>query len=115
MSARLFARAAGAALSLVAALIVAAPASAHHSRPTAGPEIVVDWNKTKLAILAVGGLRPITVHPPRTLALVHLAMHDAINVVEHDYEPYLVHEDADGSPSAAAIAAASGVLKALYP
>jgi hypothetical protein len=115
MSSRLLARAAGVVLPLIAALALAAPASAHHPDPQPGPEIVVDWNRATLDLLATPGVQPATVHPTRTLALVHVAMHDAINVIDRQYEPYLVRERASGSPEAAAIAAAHGVLTALYP
>jgi hypothetical protein len=117
MFARLPARAARAALCLTAVLPAAAPAAASAHRSDDGPDVVVEWNQATLQLLATPGVQPITVHPTRTLTLVHVAMHDAVNAIRREYEPYLVRESAPGSASAeaAAIAAAHGVLVQLYP
>jgi hypothetical protein len=116
---RLPARAARVALCLSAVLPAAVPAaaSAHHDHDDAGPDVVVEWNQATLQLLATPGVHPANVHPTRTLALVHVAVHDAVNAIDRDYEPYLVEESAPGSASAeaAAIAAAHGVLAQLYP
>jgi hypothetical protein len=118
MSVRLPARATRVALCLSAALLAALPATAAaHSRSDEGPDAVVEWNQATLELLATPGAHPITIHPTRTLALVHLAQHDAVNAIRREYEPYLVRESAPGAASAeaAAIAAAHGVLTQLYP
>jgi hypothetical protein len=52
------------------------------------------------------------------LALMHLAMHDAVQAIEGKYQPYHYsnpHALGSGSPAAAAIAAARRVLVRLYP
>jgi hypothetical protein len=88
-----------AAVSLVT-LAAAAPARA---------DVVTDWN---LQTFASGGPQGT-----RTLAMVHLAMFDAINAIEPRYRPYLtLPAPPDGaSPEAAAASAAHGVLVRLFP
>ena len=50
------------------------------------------------------------------VALVHIAVHDAVQAIEKRYEPYHFEiARAKGSRSAAAAAAAHGVLTAIYP
>ena len=49
-------------------------------------------------------------------AMVHLAMHDAVQAFEHRYEPYCIGiRNASGSPVAAASQAAHDVLVGLFP
>jgi PAP2 superfamily protein len=117
LAARLTKRSARAAICLSAVLLAAAPAAAGADSRHDGPEPVVEWNQATLQLLAAPGVQPITVHPTRTLALVHVAMHDAVNAIRREYEPYLVREWAPGGASAraAAIAAGHGVLTQLYP
>jgi hypothetical protein len=68
-------------------------------------DVVTDWNQTTIQI---GG--PL---PTRTLAMVHLAVFDAVNSVEPRYEPYAFQEEVTTptSPEAAAVGAAYGVLR----
>jgi len=72
-------------------------------------DVVTDWNLQAFA--AVGG------NSQRTLAMVHLAMFDAINAIEPRYRAYLsLPAPPDGaSPEAAAVSAAHGVLKRVAP
>jgi hypothetical protein len=80
---------------------------------------VTDWNARANAavVLPAPAGRP---GPPGLLdlALMHLAMHDAVQAIEGKYQPYH-YSDPDalgsGSPAAAAIAAARRVLVRLYP
>jgi hypothetical protein len=67
-------------------------------------DVVTDWNQTTIQI---GG--PAF---QRTLAMVHLAMFDAVNSVEPRYEPYAFQEEitTPTSPEAAAVGAAYGIL-----
>jgi hypothetical protein len=68
-------------------------------------DVVSDWNQTTIQM---GG--PL---PTRTLAMVHLAMFDAVNSVDPRYEPYAFREEVatPTSPEAAAVGAAYGVLR----
>jgi hypothetical protein len=77
--------------------------------PPARADVVTDWN---LQVFAAGGPQIA-----RTLAMVHLAMFDAINAIEPRYRPYLrlPAPPAGTSPEAAAASAAHGVLVRLLP
>lgn len=83
---------------------------------TAVADVVTDWNEITLdAIRRVRSAPPLAA---RNLAMVHVAMFDAINAVTNEYDPYLsitfdVPEGA--SAEAAAAAAAHEVLRSLYP
>jgi hypothetical protein len=77
--------------------------------PAVRPDIVSRWNE---AAIATAG--PIV---QRTLAMVHIAMFDAVNSVEPRYRPYLAlpTPPKEASPEALAAAAAHGVLLRLFP
>ena len=80
------------------------------ARPTpVAANLVVDWNLTTLAAQVPTNTR--------TLAMVHLAMFDAVNAVSPQYQAYAVSGPAPGavSPEAAAAGAAYGVLIRLFP
>ena len=53
----------------------------------------------------------------RNMALVHVAMFDAVNAIDRSYEPYAadVHASRGASQEAAAAQAAHDTLVALYP
>jgi hypothetical protein len=97
----------------------AAPAAARvpAGAPAPAAETVVEWNRTLLGILRTPGAQPGTVHPTRSLALLHLAIHDAVVAIDHSGRPYLVRQRAPrwASRQAAANAAAHATLAALYP
>ena len=87
----------------------------------AGADPVTDWNLR--ANIAAASTNPVAPgrpgpHSLLDLALMHLAMHDAVQAIEGKYQPYH-YSDPDalgsGSPAAAAIAAARRVLVLLYP
>ena len=71
--------------------------------------LVVDWNLTTLAAQVPTNTR--------TLAMVHLAMFDAVNAVSPEYQSYAMSGPANGdvSADAAAAGAAYGVLIRLLP
>src|SRR6187401_3251860 len=75
----------------------------------ADADVVVDWNQQ---VITSGGPQI-----QRTLAMVHLAMFDAVNAIEPRYRPYLMlpAPPPGASPEAAAAAAARGVLVRLFP
>src|SRR3954471_21914627 len=108
-------------------LPTAALAAALSSAALAGPVVadaaaadhdpVVDWNRTALSILRTPGQQPATIHPTRSLALLHAAIYDAVVSIDHSAPPYRVsiHAPRRASRPAAADAAAATVLDALYP
>ena len=79
-------------------------------------DVISDWNQQAQARIAAST-------PPRRgpsavldMAVVHLAMHDAVQAFEHRYQPYCVAvPNATGSAVAAASKAARDVLVALFP
>ena len=84
--------------------------------PALRADAVTDWNAITFETLAAAGVRRV---PPatRTLAMVHAAIYDAVNSIEHRYSPYLVRECAPKGalPYAAAVLAAYTVLLNIYP
>jgi hypothetical protein len=82
----------------------------------AGPvcaNAVVDWNEVTMAAVTVGRPGPIG---QLDTALVHVAIHDAVQAIEKRFEPYHAEvKGAKGSRAAAVAAAAHGVLVGLYP
>ena len=93
-------------LCAVAVLGLAEPARA---------DVVTDWNHTLL-----GAIRNDKTSPPkasRALALVQVAVFDAVDGLVGGYTPYAVTDPAPAgaSPDAAAVAAAHKTLVALFP
>jgi hypothetical protein len=84
---------------------------------SAGPAVadpVSDWNAIAAQVIGGGG-RP---GPSGILdfAVVHLAIHDAVQAIEHRFEPYHVDiQGASGSKVAAVARAASLVLAMRFP
>ncbi len=63
-----------------------------------------------------GGGRPAGASPLLDFAMVHAAIHDAVQAYEKRFQPYAVHiRDASGSQVAAAAAAARDVLVNRFP
>jgi hypothetical protein len=79
----------------------------------AGADAVTDWNA--IAVATSTGQNPF--NQARLLAITQLAVFEAVNSISGKYDPYLgsVVAPAGASPSAAAIAAAHGVLKNYFP
>src|SRR5260221_2821723 len=77
-------------------------------------DVVTDWNLTTLQA-AAAGLNPQ--RQQRVPAMVHAAMHDAVNSIAPRYEAYAVQVSPSGEASieAAAVQAAYGVLIRLLP
>jgi hypothetical protein len=93
-----------AALLVAATLGTAAPAQA---------DAVSDWNATTLDAVTVGRPGPVGVVD---VALVQVAVHDAVQALEGRYEPYHAEvRGARGSRAAAVAAAAHDVLVGIYP
>jgi PAP2 superfamily len=92
------------------ALLLAAPITA------ATGNVITDWDEKAVGIMQTGTVPP----PPtafRAMAILHVAMFDAINSIEPRYKPYMVKLPAapDISKEAAAAAAAGAVLVKLVP
>ena len=79
-------------------------------------EVVLDWNATAHQVIkaADGYQNPLAAS--RALAMMHLAMHDALNAVTPHYATWsLVAAARDADPALAAVTAAHDALLALYP
>jgi hypothetical protein len=78
-------------------------------------DAVTDWNLTTLQVAAAAGLNPQRQH--RVAAMVHVAIHDAVNSVAPRYRAYAVRvrPSAEASLEAAAVQGAYGVLIRLLP
>ena len=104
-----------AALSTIALILSPAPAKSKGSRSEAiintGDSVVLRWNETAIAAM------PPAAGPPfpaiRFMAIVQLAVFEAVNSITGKYEPYLgtVTASPDASTEAAAAQAAYRVLK----
>jgi hypothetical protein len=72
-------------------------------------DVLTDWNEKSVALVTP---RMVPAAGGRVVAMVHVAMFDAINSIERRYRPYLVQLPAasDTSKDAAAAAAAAAVL-----
>jgi hypothetical protein len=77
--------------------------------------VILDWNAVIMAAIRADNTGPTL--STRNLAILHLAMYDAINSVERTHQPYAVLLDASPGASIEAAAAGAGytVLMALYP
>jgi hypothetical protein len=74
---------------------------------------VVDWNRITVDAVTAGRPGPIGIVD---IALVQIAVHDAVQAIEKRYEPYHFEvERAWGNRSAAVAAAAHGMLVGMYP
>src|SRR5688572_21501030 len=79
----------------------------------AATSAVADWNRITVDAVTAGRPGPIGIVD---IALVQIAVHDAVQAIEQRFEPYHFELDrAHGSRSAAAAAAAHGVLVGMYP
>ncbi len=74
---------------------------------------VLAWNKLMQDTIPASA----SIYTPRFYAITHIAMFDAINAIERDFEPFHVRlrHAGGGSPDAAAAQAAHDVLVAINP
>ena len=95
-------------MSLIASLLVGLPVSAH-------ADVISDWNDKAVTAGVQARLGP-SVHT-RNVAIVHVAMFDAVNSIDRRYTPYRVQVSAAAGTSreAAAAAAAHFALAHLHP
>jgi hypothetical protein len=95
---------------MLSALLLMAPITA------AVGNVIIDWDEKAIGVLQTGTTPP----PPtafRTMAILHVAMFDAVNSIGPHYQPYKIRLAAtpDTSKEAAAAAAAGAVLVKLVP
>jgi hypothetical protein len=104
---------AGTTVALLAAANLV-PAMAQATKPVSQ---VVQWNRTLLVIVRTPGAPPATIHPTRSFAIMHGAIHDAVSAIDRTHKLYLVRLSASHftSQEVAAAAAAHEVLVKLYP
>lgn len=102
-----------ATLAVLAPILVAAAIPARAQ----GTETVIEWNRILLTTLTTPGANQPTVFVTRGLAMMHVAVFDALNSIDVHYTPYATRADATPGASAdAAVAqAAHDVLAALFP
>jgi membrane-associated phospholipid phosphatase len=77
--------------------------------------VVLDWNAVMMAAIRLDNTGPTL--STRNLAMLHLAIFDAVNSVERTHQPYAFEVETSAGTSVEAAAAAAGysVVKALYP
>ena len=82
-----------------------------NASPPARADVITDWDAKASAVAAPAALGE------RELAIVDIAMFDAVNSISPRYKPYLVRESgfADASAEAAAASAAATALEQLHP
>lgn len=92
-------------IGIMAGAVTAMPAGA------SAQNAVLEWNDTAQQLIVVGSQSPI--QQTRLMAIVHVAVHDAVNAITGDYEPYAGRCRTRGgvSPEAAAIGAAHRALQ----
>jgi hypothetical protein len=80
-------------------------------------ETVIEWNRILLTTLGTPGATSPTVFFTRPLALMHVAVFEAINSIDRRYTPYRDYVGAapDASREAAAAQAAHDTLVAMFP
>ena len=78
-------------------------------------DVVLAWNEIALNATVTANQGPLP--QIRSMAIVHLAVHDAVNGITEDYATYQPVADVPGgaAPEAAAIAAAHRALVMLFP
>lgn len=87
-----------------------------NGEPALDPQVVLDWSGHARTVLQAetGSQDPLV--GTRSLAMVHLAMHDAVNAVDRQYQPYaFTTMESQADATAAAATAAHGVLVGLFP
>jgi len=98
---------------LLCGLLGGAGAARADAYANANPDAVVDWNLITVNAVTAGRPGPIGIVD---IALVHIAVHDAVQAIEKRFEPYHFEPArASGRRSAAVAAAAHDVLVGMYP
>jgi hypothetical protein len=78
-------------------------------------DAVLEWNRIALAATTTAGQGPVP--QARSMTIVQVSVHDAVNTISRKHKTYLSHglAPAGATPEAAAIAAAHRVLVSLFP
>jgi len=94
-------------VAIFASCVAVAPAAAF-------ADVITDWNEKTVAFVTP---RMVPAAGQRVVAMVQIAMFDAVNSIDRRYRPYLIQLPAGATTSkeAAAAAAAGTVLVGLYP
>ena len=103
---------------VLAANVYASPGKAViRSDSAQTPDQVIQWNRILLGIIRTPGAQPATVHPTRSMAIMHAAVYDAVNAIVRTHSDYVIRLKAPrhASVAAAAATAAHDVLVQLYP
>ena len=79
-------------------------------------DVVTEWNQQAITLTLLPASALVGAQQARAMAIVHVAVHDAVNGITKKYETYLSPGPApdNTSPEAAAIAAAHHVLRNLF-
>jgi hypothetical protein len=83
---------------------------------TSRADVVTEWNTQYINTARVVGGPPCPLS--RSVAMMHIAMYDALEAIDHQYTPLIVHDvtaPAGANRQAAIIQAAHDVLASLYP
>ena len=85
--------------------------------PAQAGAVVLEWNQQAATLTLAPAAAQAPVQQTRLMAIVQVAMHDAVNGITGEYETYLSPDPApeNASPEAAAIAAAHHALSNLFP
>src|SRR6186997_2683240 len=96
---------------VVAALVMAAPSS---PRAVSIPNAAMEWNQIALTATVTAGQGPLP--QARSMTLVQVAVHDAVNSITRKHGTYGAYGPAPSgaSPEAAAISAAHTMLMSLF-
>jgi hypothetical protein len=85
-------------------------------KPSYTGKVVLDWSSHIENALFVDSKNIDPLPATRTITMVHVAMHDAVNAVEPKFETYAYKEtDPSANPVAAAAAAAHRILVTQFP
>ncbi len=101
---------------ILIAMAIALLIGVHVNVPAQPQDPVMEWNQeaARLAVLPASSLAPV--QQTRTMAIVQVSVHDAVNGITRQYRTYLPSgpAPAGASPEAAAIAAAHHALRNLF-
>src|SRR6476660_293347 len=103
----------GLASSCELALVAGLQTQAVFAAPAAGDAVTV-WNANAAAAATAACIAPVSdpLHESRIDAMMHVAIHDALNAIDRRYQPYALNSvyEPGASPDAAVASAARDVL-----